>query len=210
MRQGASKPFELFYAGDEASVLVGTIETRTQRADVAAIVIDGQPIIGYRFEDGQCLLQMNLYNESNQLVLQVVDNELIYGTTSWDIEFVGNTLTVRNGLGDIYVEIRFRVPRQVYIPRGRLFYNGVELEIWSDGVAIVNNGTVLSRVSVVGMQAALLIGEDAGQLTTAIWISDVPREFDRAVARASIAKKKLETKQVRTTLGTAISSDASG
>ncbi|SDD36038.1 trigger factor [Mycolicibacterium neoaurum] len=197
-RQSASTPFNLFYTGSEASVLVGSVETRTERRDVAAIVIDGHPIIGYRFEDEQCLLQMNLYDETNELVLQVCDNELVYATTRWDIEFVGSTLTVRNGLGDIYIEIRFRVPRQVYIPRGRIFYNNVELEIWPECLTIVNNAVTLGKVTVLGCQAALVIGE-RGQtpLSAAVGIEGVPRDYDREEARASARKQRREVIEAR-------------
>lgn len=145
LRGGVSAPFRLYYGATEASMVVGTVETSALGHDAVAVMIDGQPLIGFRFEDGQCLLQLRLFDESNQLVLQVVDNELIYSVAPWDIEFVGNTLTLRTGLGEIFIVIRFKVPGQIYIPRGRLFYNGVEIEIWPDVIAVLNNATIFGR-----------------------------------------------------------------
>ena len=48
------------------------------------------PLISFRISDGQLLLSLLLFDESNNVILQVVDNELSFVPDPWDIEFVGN------------------------------------------------------------------------------------------------------------------------
>ena len=45
-----------------------------------------------RAEDERLLLTVQLFNENNELLVQVLDNELVYSADQWDVEFVGRAI----------------------------------------------------------------------------------------------------------------------
>jgi trigger factor len=142
-QSGHSAPFHLRYVGQNPVLVLGNVSVEVERVErgVDAIVIDGVSLVGFRFDDGECLLQMRLFDKDDQEVLTVVDNELTYMVDTpdaWDFEFVSGELTVRSAPREILLGIRFEPPRTVVISRGNLFYRGVEIQIWPYGIAVVN------------------------------------------------------------------------
>jgi hypothetical protein len=106
--------------------VLGSVSVEVERVErgVEAIVIDGVSIVGFRFDEGQCLLQMKLFDKDDQEVLTVVDNELTYFVDTpdtWDFEFVSGKLTVRSGPREILVVIQFKPPNALVIPRETFF-----------------------------------------------------------------------------------------
>ncbi len=80
-------------------------------------------------------MSANIFDERNVLVLQITDNEMVFRADEWDVEFVGNTLTVRHGLRDIFSEMVFELPGKLSIRRGRILLNGIELLVAEDYVS---------------------------------------------------------------------------
>ncbi|MCC7173329.1 MAG: hypothetical protein IT459_22985 [Planctomycetes bacterium] len=109
---------------------------------VIPIIIDAMPLVMFRAVDGRFMMTAQLFNEFNEPVLVVRDNQLIMSAEAWDIEFVAQTLTIRRALGDIFLEVLLEAEQgRVSITRGQLFRNGVELQIRSGSFVIVNNGS---------------------------------------------------------------------
>jgi hypothetical protein len=132
LRTGVSTPHMLHYSGGRATVVVGgNVNTATR--STAAITIDGLTIVGFQIEDGRCLLQANIYNRENEPVLRIVDNELTYDSGVWDVMYEGQTLTIREGAGQIFLEVVFEPPNLITIPRAEIVYNGLELSVRPDG-----------------------------------------------------------------------------
>jgi trigger factor len=150
-------------------------------------MIDGQSLVGFSFEDNRCMLNLNLYNDANEPALKVVDNELTYSVDNWDVEFVGSTLTVREGLGEIFLEVEFSPPNLVRVPRGRLQYNGIEVEIRPGSLLVMNNATLISGTTAHGGATLLELGDNPyrrGPTAIGIVLSPSQRHaFDRAAAR---------------------------
>jgi len=92
-----------------------------------------------------------LFDESNLVIFKIHDNELIYKTDTWDIEFIGATLTIRQESKNIFLEIEFCPPNRVNIIRGRLLCNGVEIIIKKTQVLIINTMTGLSNCLIRGV-----------------------------------------------------------
>ncbi|NKR48795.1 cell division protein [Rhodococcus hoagii] len=136
LRAGVTSPYALHYAGDVASVALGSNEFTATGHHFAAVLIDGIPIIYFRFEDGQYLLTVQLFDEFNEPVLIIRDNELVHSVTPWDVEFIQTRMIIRGGRGDIFLELRFRPPGRLEIPRGRLLLNGVRILIQNESVLV--------------------------------------------------------------------------
>lgn len=186
LRTGESTAHPLRFNAPSAEVNLGG-NRAISPTSFSALMIDGQSLVGFNFEDGQCMLNLNLYNDANEPVLQVIDNQLTYSVGNWDVEFVGSTLTVREGLGKIFVEVEFLPPNLVRVPRGRLRYNGIEVEIRPDSLLVMNNSTLMSGCEAHGSQTLLDLGDNPDRKgPTAIVIGISPSQryaFDRAAAR---------------------------
>jgi trigger factor len=122
---------------------------------MAAIVVDDEALVGFHREDGRLLFRMLLKDELNQPVLVVDRSELRIRADAWDVEFVGQTLTVRNGPGDIFLEMRIEPPSTVTIERARILSNGAVFMIGNEGITIgsslinIVNGIYLRSVGIV-------------------------------------------------------------
>jgi hypothetical protein len=173
---GVSSPYSLHYSGGSSRIVVGGNESVAEAdADHFGVLIDGVVIVGFRFEDGQALLNMQLFDELNDLALQIFDNELIYSSGPWDIEFTGRRLIIRSEPRDIFIDTVFEVPSTVRIERGRLLLNGVELKIRPDSVLLVNTNATYSGGYTEGPPAALSVGVRPPGIRAAFSSYGVPR-----------------------------------
>ena len=124
-QSGHSAPFHLHYEGQNPVMVLGDVSIEVERVErgVDAIMIDGVPLVGFRFDEDQCFLQMKLFDKDDREVLTVVDNELTYlvdTLDTWDFEFVSRKLTVRSAPREILVRVEFKPPNAVVISRGIL------------------------------------------------------------------------------------------
>jgi hypothetical protein len=123
-------------------------------------MMDDLVVVGFRFEDGHYLLHVNLFDDNNERVLAITDNELVYSVDPWDVELVGTRLVIRVASRDILVDIRFDPPDRISFTRGRMLYSGIELLIHPEYVLVVNTGNVMSRGTVAGCNAGLVVGRN--------------------------------------------------
>ncbi|WP_336704371.1 HNH endonuclease signature motif containing protein [Chryseobacterium indologenes] len=159
-----STPDPLYFEGEKAIVNIGDCTFSTlyngNETSLIALQILEQPIIKVTIIDGHYLIDAQLYNKNNELLLSIKDSVLEYSLGTWDIYFVGNTLTIREGSRKIFVEIAFESPDTVSIKRGNVYFKSVNVKITPKGLKI---GT--SEISQAYMENVLI----------GIWISN-PRE----------------------------------
>jgi hypothetical protein len=158
----------LTLVGDKFSVSTGGLETSgnlSQESDrFFPLVIDGVPIVTIRFEDGRILFSINLYNKDNELVLQVVDNEIITYTSAWDVEIIGNQVTVRAKLHDVCLGIKPDVTQNKISIMGNIFLNGVHVRISRDKHIKFNAGGIIKNCQANIVMVGLYLGDLAGEM----------------------------------------------
>ena len=142
---------------------------------MAAIVIDGAPMLGFVLAEGHVLLHVNLFNEANELVLRIANNELVYSISAWDVQLVGRRLRIREALGQFLIEMTFDPPNVVRVTRGRFLRNGVEIVIDPDYALITNNCTLITGCSMVNGGAGIVIGPTDAEAPSMFRIPVVPR-----------------------------------
>ena len=91
-------------------------------------------------------------------MLQIVRNSLIFRTDSWDIDFRGSTLTVREAARKIFFEIDFQPPNRVVVERARFLCNGIELLVRKTHVFVPNSGALMSGNTSIGCDIGLQLG----------------------------------------------------
>jgi trigger factor len=192
-RMGVSRKHLLHYSGQSVKCRVSDscfeYTNLPNGSFVAPIVIDGLPIVGFRREQDELLLNFIAFNEVNRPVLQILDNELIYDTSQWDIEWIGQKLTIREGRGRIVLQLVFLPPSEIIISKGRIMRNGIELLIGKDYIYNTNNFNLFGSVSTVDCAVGLSIGEPPANGSAAIVVSGISRyNFDRKAARQFLRK----------------------
>lgn len=165
LRNGKSSPYGLYYSGTECDLILGgnqflRLSTEGDRP-LAPIIIDGQVLIGFSFEDNQIYLYVNLFDEYNRPILQVIKNVLVYSATLWDISFIGQTLTIRAASGKFVVEMRFEPPSRIVVVRGQFLRNGAGVIIRPNILTLADNTFSMSRSRFVG-SVGFVIGQDPG------------------------------------------------
>lgn len=165
LRTGVSPPYHLHFQGaTECAVNLGSnIFWAANQGDGTLLVpvwIDGVPLIAFRFVDQHLLLTVHIFDEFNNLILHVKDNQLVFAPTPWDIEFVGKRITLREAARKILVEIEFDPPNKVTIPRARLLLNGAQVFVRPTEVVVPAGASRLTLQECINAaNAAVVIGQ---------------------------------------------------
>lgn len=179
LRKGVEKPYDLHFRGGEAEIIIGgnsfTCKDQGYGTVMIPISVDGTPLIGFLLTDGHLLLNMVVFNEFNVPVMHIKNNQLFQSTIPWDIQLVGTCLTIREGKGDILIEIIFNPPNKITINRGRFLRNGVEIIVRSTNILIVNNASFISGCSAHNCSGGLIIGHHENKIGGFMAIEGVSR-----------------------------------
>lgn len=179
LRDNVSKPYNLHFSGKKACVEIGgnsfTCEDQGYGTAMAPISVDGTPLIGLILADGHFLLNLVVFDEFNNPILHIKNNQLFYSTDPWDIQLVGTTLTVREAHRKILIEIEFKPPNKVVINRGRFLRNGVEILVRPTNILITNNAMVLQNSHAHNCSGGLIIGHHERPLGGFMALGGVPR-----------------------------------
>jgi trigger factor len=194
LRQGVSNPYDLHYAGTECEIVLGGNTFGAQDAGYGTILVpiwvDGIPLLAFILGDGHLLLNLNLFDEFNDLVLQIRNNQLTQSVSPWDIRLVGRNLVIREAARKILVDITFEPPSRIVINRGRFLRNGVEILIRPDRVVLANNGMLFAGQTVQNLPVGLVIGPSHPGASTLIHAPQVPRyRHDKRLVDAWIAEE---------------------
>jgi hypothetical protein len=194
LREGVSKPYDLHYAGRECEAIIGSNRFTTADTGYGTIMVpvsvDDTPLLGFILADGHLLLNLNLFDEYNNVVLRIVNNRLVYHPEPWDVQLVGRRLIVREAHRKILVDISFEVPNRIVVNRGRFLRNGVEVLVNPDSIVINGQGRI-SGCSAINCPGGIIVGPHQQQLGGFLAIRNVPRylgdrsAFERWVAEAS-------------------------
>jgi hypothetical protein len=203
LRSGVSKNHLLHYSGKSVQLVLANsifqFKDLPETAFFAPLVIDGLAVVGFRVEEGKLLLQFIAFNEFNVPILQIEDNELIYRTEQWDIEWVGQKLTIREGHKKILLQLVFEPPHTIIMTKGRILFNGIELLIGTDYLFCSNNSSFFSGISTTNCAVGLATGDPVPQMGAGMVFSGIPRYgFDRKAARDFLRKCRNKNRSTKT------------
>lgn len=182
--QGVSRPYDLHFEGSECEAVIGSNRFTTRDAGYGTLMlpisVDGWPLLGFILTDGHLLLNVNLFDEFNNLALRINNNELVYRPEPWDIQFLGRNLIIREAHRKLLIDILFEVPNRIVIKRGRFLCNGVEILVRPDHVLITNNAMLISGCRAQNCSGGLVVGPHKQELGGMMRIESVPRyQWDR-------------------------------
>jgi trigger factor len=200
LRNGVSKPYDLHFNGDAAEIHIGgnrfTCKNAGYGTAMAPLLVDGIALVGAVIGDDHLLLNLAVFDEFNNEILHIKNNQLLYKPDPWDIQLVGTTLTVREAQRKILIEIEFRPPNRLDIVRGRFLCNGVEILVRPEHILVTNNNTFISGCSCINSFGGLIIGRRSTSASGFMLIADVPRYFGDRQETIRFEKETIE--KVRT------------
>lgn len=162
LKAGQSSALALSYEGDSCEVHIGnnlfTTIYHGQHTESIPLMVDGIPLIGFVLEDGHLLMNTILFDCFNNIVLRIVNNQLFYSISPWDIDFIGRTLIIREKPRHFLTRMTFEPPNKVTIDKGRFLCNGVEILVESDYILVTNNSTLIQGCSAFNCHGGLIIG----------------------------------------------------
>ena len=157
-RDGRTKPYILHYGDDPITVEFGTVTFHTFPVErCVPLTVDGEEIVSWRVEDGVYLLSARWFDSNGNLVFEITDNEVAVNAHSWDVEFVGNHLTIRSGSGKVQLDVLFDVPKRVVFRSG-------EFALGRHRVAIRSGALVINGNSVYDMESRSPWGISVGRI----------------------------------------------
>ncbi len=198
LQTGRSRPLLMHYEGNSCEIHMGSnsFTTRTEGRSVESfpLMVDGIPLIGFRFEADHLFLNFILFDQFNHLVLRIIDNHLFYSISPWDIQFVGKTITIREKSRKFLIRLTFQPPNKVTIDKGRFLCNGVEILVYSDHIIVANNNTWISGCRIKNAHGGLIIGRTPKRTNCFMRLGRVDRylgDSKTSSARAKSVKEKL-------------------
>ncbi|WP_313731354.1 HNH endonuclease signature motif containing protein [Pseudomonas sp.] len=72
-------------------------------------------------------LNAKIFDRQGNLIVRVVENQIIILNTSWDVEVIGQRISIRSGKGVFEVVLRVEPPSKIVIERLQMFYRGVSV-----------------------------------------------------------------------------------
>jgi hypothetical protein len=147
-----------------------------QRPELPVITIDDTVILGFRFEDGQPLINMRMFDENNKLILRVRKNQLVTTTDIWDQTLVGTKLTMHQARRSILLVIDFQAPDKIVIERGQFYAFGIGLRVDAEALTVMNNevGFAKCRLGGRGFSFGESSDKDLEDLSV-LRVRDIPR-----------------------------------
>ncbi|MDQ1709869.1 MAG: hypothetical protein QOG49_1254 [Frankiaceae bacterium] len=175
VREGRSAGLLLHYASGMPMVLLGGNYITSPTGSFRAVVVDDIPIVAFRIEDERILLDMTLFDEMNFPCLVIRDNELALAADLYDVELVGQVLTVRTDTRRILIEMRFSPPEYLELTRGQLLCNGTSVDLRPDGVWFNGERLINVRGNSLEAECGLAVGRRETVRSAAIVVKDLNR-----------------------------------
>jgi hypothetical protein len=201
LTNSTSKNILLRYSGQDVSFYLGSscfkFHGLQDNSFFAPLVIDGLAMVGFRVENSKLLLNFVAFDEFNRPIINIVDNELIYDSAQWDIEWIAQKLTIREAKGKILLQLKFEPPGVIRFVKGRVLRNGIEILVGKDYLFNTNNRNFFGSIHTENCGVGFSIGDPVPNCGVGIAMSGISRyQFDRTEARKflreSLNKKRLE------------------
>lgn len=182
LKEGASKSLLLNYSGDtDISFKVGDsilpYPKLPEKAVVIPIMIDGIPIISFIIKDNNLFINFMAFDRNNHLIFHIVENEVVFSTAQWDIEWIAKKLTIREKKGKILLSIEFNPPNNITILNAIILCNGVEVHLRKNYIACLNNKIYIGKFIAEGQapQLGFIFGRRTMWAPCLMYAPDVPR-----------------------------------
>jgi hypothetical protein len=182
-RIGGANPL---YFGPEIKIVFGNFvcEPKPGRSTGLGVSVDGDFLIGV---SAQPVLELSLdiRDSSNRPLLVVRKGRLRHATRAWDVQYVGTTLTIREGLRKVVLQVEFAAPSMVIVHTADLWLHHVNFKVgkvgFAGGLEEASSGFFLANHTLVG--STVSVGPPPLGAQAAFRFDDVRRGYGAPAAR---------------------------
>jgi hypothetical protein len=147
------------FAGKELVIWIGG----NRIINIATILrVDDKPLLSIEppeCEQGPYRLSGEFYDDQDNLLFSIDRNEWQGESSSWDIEAVGGTITVRQGHGAVALQITCHPPQGIVIDRLNMYHGNTRFQ--ADKDQLIVTGFNSSKI-IVGSRELRAIGGVSG------------------------------------------------
>lgn len=113
-------------------------------AKFVALKINETEIFSFEFRQDEIILNLLYFNEKNEKVIEIVENEITHSTKVWDAEWKGRQLTIRDESRSVLFKVRFSLENKIEALQGFFFCDS--LVVYFDKYILMHSmgSTVLS------------------------------------------------------------------
>jgi hypothetical protein len=97
-------------------------------------------ILPPEFTGEPCRVSGLFADDTGATTLRIDQNQWIAGADNWDVEWVGNTLTIRKGLGDIVLVLKTYPPKRLVVERLNMQINDIHIKGDAKEMSFSNDG----------------------------------------------------------------------
>jgi hypothetical protein len=140
-----SQPLPLWFSGNEIDIRLGGCTFHAQGSPLSfyPIVVDSTPLIAVRQEENRLLFDLTLKSQIDEKpYVQIVENELVYRTIAYDIEFVKNRLSFSGGDA---VDIVFVPEKNLLAINGTFFHEGITVVAQANLLSVPGTFTFVNQ-----------------------------------------------------------------
>jgi len=145
--------YEFYFDPDSPVIPLGTnlIEI-AEFGRYKILQIEDEPIISINYIDGRIEFDVNFYNDSNDLIAVITDNEWWADSHEfWDMKYKSRRLTLWNSKYEIGFKCEYQPEDRRIAIRGRFLYEGEEFIIHPSSIKFPNgSGTVKDMGIILG------------------------------------------------------------
>lgn len=132
-------PYLFNFTGCDFSIILGNIHQSVpninQKKDfIIPFLVNNKKLLSFEIINGKLFFNLILLDEKGNLILKIIENELIYNSEQWDIEFVGRRLKIRKAIGEIIFDIEFLIPNSVQIHKADFNCDGYWIKVSDKGL----------------------------------------------------------------------------
>lgn len=129
-------------------------------------------------EDGHVLFSARFYGTSGELICEINENEIITNLTSWDIEWKGKTLTIREGGKKIILKIKFFPNSIIHVLSMDMRKGNFSIQMNDSGKIYLNGGIDL-RYDIIICGGAIKITDVRFTINGGSIISPFPKGYKK-------------------------------
>lgn len=150
--------YDLYY--ESSTPVLNIANSRCQLQDLeemTVLEIQGEPIIEMAYRDGVLQFSVKLYNEENDLIAELDENEWWANTNDvWDLEYRANHFKIWHGRRDIGLKIEYDSSTDQMDVYGGFYYGGIRVTATPSKIELPREN-VIQNVNVIDCKTAISI-----------------------------------------------------
>ncbi len=166
-----SSPYNFNFEGSNFEFKMGECELSINDLNpskdyIIPFLVNNKKLISFEIINGQLFFNLVVFDKKQSLLLKIEENEMIYNTGLYDVEFVGTKLILREATKKIIFDIEFKIPNGVQINQGEFNCDGYQFLV-KDG-SLKSNNVQLFCKQITNFRIIFAVGEYDGKTSVVV------------------------------------------